>query len=140
MKTLLTLTLSILTIAVTHGQVIPMSQTEQDVATIAKAADSTTYYGQQLVTALNRAHAAVWQLPDERLEAALNAIGATNVVQLVALQSATATAINQALDAVNDGGARAIVEPGREYTVDGEGHIAVTPLPEPEPEPTPPEE
>lgn len=128
------LTLIVASTSLASGQVLPMTQTQQDVANIAQAANGTTYYGQQLVASLNRAHAAVWSLPDDRLEAALNAIGAEAVAQLVMLHSATALALNQSLDAVNDPGPRAIILPSREYTVDGEGHITVTPLEEPEPQ------
>lgn len=127
------------TASLASAQVLPMTQTQQDVAAIARAANGTAYYGGLLVASLNNAHAAVWSLPTDRLENALNAIGAENVAQLVTLHSTTATALNQSLDAANVPGPRAIVAPSREYTVDGEGHITVTPLPEPPTEPTPEE-
>jgi len=127
-------TLLIASASLASAQVLPMTQTQKDVAAIERVADGTTYYGGLLVASLNRAHSAVWSLPTERLEDALNAIGAANVAQLVMLHSATATALNQSLDAVGDPGPRAIVLPSREYTVDAEGHITVTPLEEPEQE------
>lgn len=108
-----------------------MTQTQKDIESISRAADGTAYYGQQFVAALNRAHAAVWSLPDERLAAALNAFGAEAVTRLVALHSAAAAGINAALDAAGDTGPRALVEPGREFTVAEDGTITVVPLAEP---------
>jgi hypothetical protein len=109
--------IAILAIAPTaYAQLVPQTQLEQDLSAIARAANGTTYYGQLLVQSLNAAHAAVWSLPDERLIAVLNHLGPEAVTGLVTLQAATATALNQSLDAAGDAGARAIVNPSREFS------------------------
>ena len=112
-----------------HAQLLPMPQLDRDIAAINQSAAGTAYYGQLLVTALNAAHAAVWTLPDDRLAAVLNRLGADQVAALIALHSQTAAALNASLDAARDTGARARVSPGREYTITADGTIAVTPLP-----------
>lgn len=114
------------------AQLLPMPQVDRDIAAINQAALGTTYYGQQLVTALNNAHAAVWSLPDDRLAAVLNRLGPDQVAALITLHSQTAAALNASLDAAGDTGSRAIVNPGREYTVAADGTITVTPRPEAE--------
>jgi len=110
-----------------HAQLVPQTQLEQDLSNIARAANGTTYYGQLLVQSLNAAHAAVWSLPDDRLIAVLNHLGPEAVTGLVTLQAATATALNQSLDAAGDAGPRAVVQPGREFSWDGSGVVLVTP-------------
>ena len=122
--------LAILTIAPTvHSQLVPQTQLESDLANIARAANGTTYYGQLLVQSLNAAHATVWSLPDDRLTAVLNHLGPEAVTGLIALQAATATALNQSLDAAKDSGPRAIVSPSREFSWNGNS-VVLTPLPE----------
>ena len=129
--------LAILAIAPTvHGQLVPQTQLESDLSAIARAASGTTWYGQLLVQSLNSAHAAVWNLPDDRLAAVLTHLGPQTVGGLVQLQSATAMALNQSLDAAQDNGPRAIVSPSREFTWDGTNAVVV-PLPTPTPSPTP---
>ena len=110
-----------------HAQLVPQTQLEQDLSNIARAANGTTYYAQLLVQSLNAAHAAVWSLPDDRLTAVLNHLGPEAVTGLVALQAATATALNQSLDAAGDTGSRAVVQPGREFSWDG-GSVVLVPL------------
>lgn len=120
----------LITLAVhAHAQLLPMPQIDRDIAAINQSAATTTYYGQLLVTALNRAHAAVWNLPDDRLAAVLNRLGPDQVAALIALHSQTAAALNASLDAAGDTGARALVNPGREYTIAADGTITVTPRP-----------
>jgi hypothetical protein len=123
MKHLLILLLA----ASAHAQLLPQTQLEQDLSAIARAANGTTYYGQLLVQSLNAAHAAVWSLPDDRLIAVLNHLGPEAVTGLVSLQSATATALNQSLDAAGDAGPRAVVQPGREFSWEGSS-VALVPL------------
>ena len=113
-----------------HAQLLPMPQLDRDIAAINQAAAGTSYYGQLLVTALNNAHAAVWTLPDDRLAAVLNRLGADQVAALIALHSQTAAALNASLDAAGDTGARAIVSPGREYTIAADGTISLEPVEE----------
>jgi len=115
-----------------NAQLVPQTQLESDLSNISRAASSTTWYGQLLVQSLNSAHAAVWSLPDDRLTAVLNHLGEQAVTGLVALQSATASALNQSLDAAGDAGPRAIVEPGRQFSWDG-GSVVLAPLPASEP-------
>ena len=108
-----------------HAQLVPQTQLEQDLSNIARAANGTTYYAQLLVQSLNAAHAAVWTLPDDRLIAVLNHLGPEAVTGLVALQSATATALNQSLDAAGDAGPRAVVQPGRDFSWNGSSVVLV---------------
>ena len=110
-----------------HAQLVPQTQLEQDISAISRAANGTTYYGQLLVTSLNNAHSAVWSLPDDRLEAVLNHLGEESVTGLVQLQSASATALNQSLDAAGDTGPRAVVQPGRQFSWDS-GSVVLLPL------------
>jgi len=120
--------LAILALAPTaHAQLVPQTQLEADLSNISRAANSTTWYGQLLVQSLNSAHSAVWSLPDDRLTAVLNHLGEQAVTGLVALQSATASALNQSLDAAGDAGPRAIVQAGREFSWDG-GSVVLVPL------------
>lgn len=114
-----------------NAQLLPIPQIDRDIAAINQAAAGTTYYGQQLVTALNNAHAAVWNLPDDRLAAVLNRLGPDQVAALIALHSQTAAALNASLDAAGDTGNRALISPGREYTIAADGTITITPRPEP---------
>jgi hypothetical protein len=109
-----------------HAQLVPQTQLESDLSNISRAASSTTWYGQLLVQSLNSAHAAVWNLPDDRLVAVLNHLGEQAVTGLVALQSATASALNESLDAAGDTGPRAIVQPGREFSWDN-GSVVLVP-------------
>lgn len=108
-----------------HAQLVPQTQLEQDLFAINRAAQGTTYYGQLLVQSLNAAHAAVWNLPDDRLTAVLNHLGPQTVASLVQLQAATATALNQSLDAAGDTGSRAIADPSREFSWDGSNVVLV---------------
>ena len=108
-----------------HAQLVPQTQLEQDLSNITRAANGTTYYGQLLVQSLNAAHAAVWSLPDDRLTAVLNHLGPEAVTGLVALQAATASALNSSLDAAGDSGSRAVVQPGREFSWDGSSVVLV---------------
>ena len=109
------------------AQLVPQTQLEQDISAISRAASGTTYYGQLLVTSLNNAHSSVWSLPDDRLVAVLNHLGEQAVTGLVALQSATASALNQSLDAAGDTGPRAVVQPGRQFSWDS-GSVVLLPL------------
>jgi hypothetical protein len=118
--------IAILALAPTvHAQLLPQTQLEQDLSNIARAANGTTYYGQLLVQSLNAAHAAVWSLPDDRLIAVLNHLGPEAVAGLVTLQAATATALNQSLDAADDNGSRAMVNPSREFSWNGTSVVLV---------------
>jgi hypothetical protein len=108
-----------------HAQLVPQTQLEQDLSSITRAASGTTYYGQLLVQSLNAAHAAVWSLPDDRLIAVLNHLGPESVTGLIMLQAATATALNQSLDAAGDTGSRAVVNPSREFSWNGTSVVLV---------------
>jgi hypothetical protein len=126
MKTII-LCIYLLLVAVSQAQLIPSTQVQRDIASIDRAAQGTTYYGQLLVQSLNNAHAAVWSLPDDRLAAVLNTLGEDNVTRLVALQAQTATALNASLDAAGDTGARALVSPSRAFSWSG-GSVVLVPL------------
>lgn len=116
-----------------HAQLLPMAQVDRDIASINQSAAGTAYYGQLLVAALNKAHAAVWSLPDDRLAAVLDRLGADQVAALIALHSQTAAALNASLDAAGDTGPRALVNPSREFSWNG-NTVVLVPLPEPPPE------
>lgn len=124
MKKLILITIVALAQTV-QAQLVPQTQLEQDLFAINRAAQGTTYYGQLLVQSLNAAHAAVWNLPDDRLTAVLNHLGPQTVAGLVQLQAATATALNQSLDAAGDTGSRAIADPSREFSWNGSGFVVV---------------
>ena len=136
MKLALTLIVAAIVAGHAHAQILPVTPLEADMANIQRAAQGTTYYGQLLVQSLNAAHASVWSLPDDRLEAVLERLGPQTVAGLVQLQSQTAAALNASLDAANDPGPRALVQPGREFTWQGD-QVIITPLPQPAPEPSP---
>jgi hypothetical protein len=55
----------------------------------------------------------------------LNHLGEQAVTGLVALQSATASALNQSLNAAGDTGPRAIVQPGRAFSWHGSSVVLV---------------
>jgi hypothetical protein len=128
MKKLLLLIAALAFAHTAHAQLVPQTQLEADMANIARAASGATYYGQLLVQSLNAAHSSVWSLPDDRLVAVLNHLGPQAVTGLAALQSATASALNQSLDAAGDSGPRATVQPGRQFSWDG-GSVVLVPLP-----------
>jgi len=112
---------------------ITQTQLEQDISNADRAAQGTSYYGGLLVTALNRAAWAIWTLPDERLEAVLNHLGAAKVQELLQAHAGIGTALNAALDAQGEGGSRVRVEQPRQFTVGEDGHITLVPLPEGDP-------
>lgn len=116
------------------AQLVPQTQLQQDLSAVAKAADGTTYYGEQFAHALNRT-AAIWSLPDQRLADVLNALGQERVTALIALQSAQAAALNAGLEAAGSS-VRANVTPTREFSWSN-GQVVLVPLPEPEPTPEP---
>lgn len=130
MRILLTLILAAFAAVHAHAQILPVTPLEADLANIQRAAAGTTYYGQLLVQSLNAAHASVWSLPDDRLEAVLERLGPQTVAGLVQLQSQTAAALNASLDAAGDPGPRALVQPGREFTWSGT-NVVLVPLPDP---------
>jgi len=111
---------------------ITQTQLEQDIANADRAAQGTIYYGGLLVTALNRAAWAIWTLPDDRLEALLNHLGAAKVQELLQAHAGIGTALNTALEAQGAGGSRVSVEQPRQFTVDEGGHITLVPLVAPE--------
>lgn len=113
---------------------ITKTQLEQDIANADRAAQGTIYYAGLLADALNAAAAAIWTLPDERIEDLLNHLGAVRVQELLQAHGAIGAALNASLDAQEAGGSRVGLEQPRTFTVDENGHIALVPLPEPESE------
>jgi hypothetical protein len=71
---------------------------------------------------------AVFDLPDARLEALLNRVGAQNVEALLALVAGLGTALNAGLPLMGRS-TKALTAPNRQFTVDAEGRITVTPAP-----------
>lgn len=107
---------------------ITTSQIEKDLAEVQRSVDAASYSVENLARALNRAHASVWQLPDDRLAALLNHLGPAQVQSIFAAHQAIATAANAALDASNRSGVRAYASAGRETTVDDNGKISIVPI------------
>jgi propanediol dehydratase small subunit len=108
------------------AQLVPQTQLQADLSTIAKAADGTTYYGERFAHALNRT-AAIWSLPDDRLVDVLNALGQERVAALVALQAAQAAALNAGLEAAGSS-VRVNVAPTREFSWSN-GQVILVPQP-----------
>lgn len=108
---------------------ITTTQLEKDLAEVQRSVDAASYAVESLARALNRAHASVWQLPDDRLAALLNHLGPAQVQSIFAAHQAIATAANAALDASNRSGVRAYASAGRETNLDSDGRISVVPLP-----------
>lgn len=111
---------------------ITKTQLEQDIANADRAAQGTIYYAGLLADALNAAAAAIWTLPDERLEALLNHLGEARVQELLVAHVAIGAALNASLDAQEAGGSRVVLEQPRTFTVDEQGHITLVPLVTPE--------
>jgi hypothetical protein len=106
---------------------IAQTPLETDLFAIERAASGTIYHGQRLAEALNAAHNALWSLPDARLAAALNHLGAAKLNDLMTAHGAIATAVNAALDNASVNGPRAIIEAGRDIEVASNGTITVIP-------------
>lgn len=110
---------------------ITSTQLEKDLAEVQRSVDAAAYAVENLARALNRAHASVWQLPDDRLAALLNHLGPAQVQSIFEAHQAIATAANAALDASNRTGIRALAVAGRETIVDGNGKISIVPIVKP---------
>jgi hypothetical protein len=108
------------------------TQLETDLANVQRAVDAASYSVASLASALDRAHAAVWQLPDDRLTALLNHLGATQVNAIFSAHQSIATAVNAALEASNSQAKRAKAIAGREFTVNEDGVFNIIPLPKPQ--------
>ena len=98
-------------------ELITKTQLEQDldgllsnITTVALATSATAQ-------TLNNAHEAFWSLPDDRLLAALNSLGAEKVQSMFTEHYSIATACNAFLDAAGHDGARAITVRGREIAL-----------------------
>jgi len=114
-----------------HAQLLPVSQTDRDLASLDQSISGAQYYLALYVASLNRVHA-FWSLPDDRLKAALEKVGPEGVAQLVSLHEAAADAANQLLDASGTAGPRAQGAPTREFSFNADGSVTIVPLPEPE--------
>jgi hypothetical protein len=134
MKTLLTLLAAAVFAGQLQAQLLPVSQTDRDLAALDQSISGAQYYLGLYVQSLNRVHSSVWSLPDERLAAALEKVGPAGVAQLIALHEAAADAANQLLDASGTAGPRAQGAPTREFLFNADGTVEIVPLPEPEPE------
>jgi len=117
---------------------ITSTQLEKDLADVQRAADAAAYMTEQLARALDRAHAAVWQLPDDRLSALLNHLGSEQVNAIFSAHQEIAVAVNAALDASASQAKRAKTTAGREFTLAQDGTFTVIPLPKPQ-QPTEPQ-
>lgn len=91
------------------------------------------------VVALNIAYDAAWSLPDERLQAVMQALCDTTIPgspshqldMVFGLHQMTALGLNQVLDSAQVQGQRAKSVAGREYTVE-EGLVILVPIPLPD--------
>lgn len=102
-----------------------LTETERDAARFANTINATVDCAEHLARCLNAAMA-VFDLPDERLEALLNRVGAQNVQGLLALVAGLGAALNAGLPLMGRS-TKAATEPKRQFTVDDTGHITVTP-------------
>lgn len=140
MKPILTILACVTLASTATAQLVPMDSTSRDLSELDRSISGAQYYLALYVSALNRTHATVWSLPDDRLKAALEKVGPAGVAQLVELQIAAGTAANSLMDAAGMAGPRAATVPSREFSWSG-NTVTVTPLPvpvvEPTPEPTP---
>lgn len=133
------LALTIIAAALVAGSInaqslLPMDGTQRNLAQLDRDIQAASWYLSQYIESLSRVHASVWGKSDEDLAAMLSAVGPQGVAQLVELHRQAATAAN-AIAAAAGVASRAPVEPGREYSFDGNGVATVAPLPQPEPTP-----
>jgi hypothetical protein len=133
MKTLLTILAAVALAATSQAQLLPMSDTQRNLAQLDRDISGASYYLGLYIQSLANVHASVWGQPDAELAAMLTAVGPEGVAQLVALHAAAATAANSIAEAAGIP-ARAPVDPSREFSFDPKtGQATVVPLPEPEP-------
>lgn len=104
-----------------------LTEAESDAARFANTINATVDCAEHLARCLN-ASMAVFDLPDQRLEALLNRVGAQNVEALLALVAGLGTALNAGLPLMGRS-TTALTAPNRHFTVDDEGRITVTPNP-----------
>ncbi len=115
---------------------VPLTQLQIDLMSVQAASDKAARALEDACKRLNEAHAALWSLPKERLEALLNHMGLAQVQGVFSAHQQIAVQSNTALDAWEHQGARAIIVPGKHMTYDGTFHILEVET-EPEPEVVP---
>jgi len=134
MKHLLTILAAALVAGTAHAQsLLPMTDTQRDLASLDRKIQGTAYYVSLAVQAAASQHAEVWSKDDASLAALLSAIGPEATAQLVEQHRQGATALN-AIAAMLGISARAPVDPSREFSFNAQGVAVVVPLPEPTPE------
>ena len=111
---------------------IPKTQLDQDLDGLLSSINTIALAAAATATTLNNAHAEFWRLPDERLAAVLNRIGAEKVQEMFDQHFALGSAANAFLDASEFSGPRAVTVRGREITLGADGLFTVVPLPNPE--------
>lgn len=102
-----------------------LTETESDAARFANTINATVDCAETLARCINSSMA-VFELPDVRLEALLNRVGAQNVQDLLALVGGLGAALNAGLPLMGRD-IKADASPKRQFTVDAEGHITVLP-------------
>jgi hypothetical protein len=115
MKALLTILAAALFAASAHAQLLPMSDTQRDLASLDRKIQGTAYYVSLAVQAAASQHSEVWSKDDASLASLLSAIGPEATAQLVEQHRQGATALN-AIAAMLGISARAPVEPSREFS------------------------
>lgn len=149
MKTILTIVVAgVLLAGHAHAQpqLLQLSQEQQAQVEFSRDLDANSFYFGLAIQQINTTWSKQWSKPTAELEAFLNGLGAQKLTNFIALQAATATAVNGLLDATQSTLPRVNATPGRQLMVDqSTGYITVVPLPEemvdlgeaPNPEPTP---
>jgi hypothetical protein len=126
-----TLAILIALAATASAQLLPLDNTQRNLAQLDRDIIGASYYLDLYIQSLSRVHASVWGKPDAELAEMLTAVGPEGVAQLVALHAAAATAANSIAEAAGIP-ARAPVEPTREFSFDPQtGQATVAPLPQP---------
>ena len=133
MKTILTLLAASLVAASAQAQsLIPQTQEQTDLQDLSRNVNGALYYSQLWADALTRI-GVVWSLPDDRLEAVLEALGQERVTALLQLMAAQAQVLNVVFEAAGVS-TRVNATPAREFSWNSPTDVVIVPLPEPEQE------
>lgn len=127
MKTKLTLLITLAIVAVASAQLLPMTPSETQLASIDRAASGSRYYLELTAQSLSRLHSTIFINNDETLTNVLAKLGPQKSAELLDLYFASANAINQLL-AASGSPARAPATATREWIWSGSTPV-VTPLP-----------
>jgi len=107
-------------------ELVTKTQLEQDLDALLENINTAALAASATAQTLNNAHAAFWGLPDDRLIAVLNSLGAEKVQSMFDEHFAIASACNAFMDAAAHDGVRAITIRGREIAVDANGVFSLS--------------